>query len=65
MDFNSEQTLKEINVSWLTDTWDLRKDDLWAPKKCMDVNCAFGYTTRYFLLPELHANSTLLGKNVI
>ncbi|XP_025265850.1 uncharacterized protein LOC112638408 [Camponotus floridanus] len=61
MDFNSEQTLKEVNVSQFTDTWDLRRDNLWPPKKCMDINCAFGYTTRHFLLPELHPNSTLLG----
>lgn len=65
MEFNSEQTLKEVNVSWLTDSWDFKEDNLWPLKKCMDVNCAFGYTTRYFLLPELHTNSTILGKHII
>jgi len=65
MEFNSEQTLKEVNVSWLTDVWDLRCENLKPPKKCMDINCAFGYTTRYFLLPKLHMNSTILGKNII
>lgn len=65
MEFNSEQTLKEVNVSWLTNIWKFGDNTLWVPKKCMDVNCGFGYTTRYFLFPELYMNSTILGKHII
>lgn len=65
MDFNTEQTLKEVNVSKLTDNWDVINEGIWSPVKCMDINCSFGYTTRYFLLPELHNRATIIGKNII
>ncbi|XP_070161666.1 juvenile hormone acid O-methyltransferase-like [Polyergus mexicanus] len=61
MDFNTEQTLKEVNVSRFTDNWDVINEGIWPPMKCMDINCGFGYTTRYFLLPELHNRSTMIG----
>ncbi|KAM0726391.1 Juvenile hormone acid O-methyltransferase [Formica fusca] len=61
MDFNTEQTLKEVNVSKLTDNWDVINEGIWSPVKCMDINCGFGYTTRYFLLPELHNRATIIG----
>lgn len=65
MNFNKEQTMKEVNVSKLTDSWDVVNEGVWPPGKCMDINCAFGYTTRYFLLPELHNKATIIGKNII
>ncbi|XP_050451356.1 juvenile hormone acid O-methyltransferase-like [Cataglyphis hispanica] len=61
MDFNREQTMKEVNVSRLTDNWDVINEGVWPSGKCMDINCAFGYTTRYFLLPELHNKTTIIG----
>lgn len=64
MNFNTEQTLKEVNVSKLTDNWDVINEGVWPPAKCMEINCGFGYTTRYFLLPELHNKTTIIGKNI-
>lgn len=64
MEFNL-WTLKEENVRCLTDVWDLELENLVLPKNCLDINCAFGFTTRHLLYPKLHINSTILGKNII
>ncbi|CAL1682587.1 unnamed protein product [Lasius platythorax] len=46
MEFNPAQTLKEVNISWNTSSWDLVEEHLMLPGKCMEINCAFGNTTR-------------------
>ncbi|CAL1674576.1 unnamed protein product [Lasius platythorax] len=61
MEFNPEETVKEINVSWYTHGWNLVDEKLMLPGKCMEINCAFGNTTRYHLLPELNKKSTIIG----
>ena len=42
MEFNPEQTVNEINVSWHTHGWNLVDEKLMRPGKCMEINCAFG-----------------------
>lgn len=66
MEFNpKELTLKEVNANAYNETWDLVQKDLNVPEKCMEINCAFGYTTEHFILSVLHPESTIIGKNIM
>ncbi|XP_072757321.1 juvenile hormone acid O-methyltransferase-like [Anoplolepis gracilipes] len=60
MKFNPELTLKEENIMCYTQPW-YTKEYFVSSGKSMEVNCGFGYSTRYFILPELDVKSTIIG----
>jgi len=63
MEVHPGGTLKEILVDRRIMDWDPIEEKLLSPGKCMEINCAFGQTTKMVLLPQLHHESTLIGKH--